>query len=96
MRTYEVFVKQVGREEDGFRHLGSLEAPSADLALDQAHEIYARRIEVSNLWVVDRNDVHEGSLADRAGYRIPVERPYRQAGFYIARAKARGITDEEG
>ncbi len=55
MRIFEVFLKRPGKEE--FRHAGSLEAATADLALVLARENYARRGEGSEMWLVDREDI---------------------------------------
>jgi ring-1,2-phenylacetyl-CoA epoxidase subunit PaaB len=52
MRVYEVFLKKHGKDE--FRHAGSLEAATDELALVLARENYARRAEGELLWVVDR------------------------------------------
>lgn len=58
MRTWEVFLKKEGKDE--FRHAGSLEAATPDLALVLARENYARRAEGHEMWLVDRTDVVVG------------------------------------
>jgi ring-1,2-phenylacetyl-CoA epoxidase subunit PaaB len=58
MRIYEVFLKKEGKDE--FRHAGSLEAATADLALVLARENYARRAEGHEMWLVDREDIVVG------------------------------------
>lgn len=58
MQTYEVFLKREGKDE--FRHAGSLEAATPELALVLARENYARRAEGHRMWVVDRADVLVG------------------------------------
>ncbi|MDG2210715.1 MAG: 1,2-phenylacetyl-CoA epoxidase subunit B [Acidimicrobiales bacterium] len=55
MRIYEVFLKADGKEE--FRHAGSIEAPTDELALVLARENYARRAEGTRMWVVDRKNI---------------------------------------
>lgn len=55
MRTFEVFLKRDGKEE--FRHAGSLEAATSELALVLARETYARRAEGRSMWLVDRADL---------------------------------------
>ena len=57
MRVYEVFLKRDGKEE--FRHAGSLEAATPELALVLARENYARRAEGRSMWLVDRADLIE-------------------------------------
>lgn len=58
MRIYEVFLKKEGKDE--FRHAGSLEAATADLARVLARENYARRAEGHEMWLVDRDDIVVG------------------------------------
>ena len=55
MRTYEIFLKKDGRDE--YRHAGSLNAPTDELALVLARESYLRRAEGDRLWLVDREHV---------------------------------------
>jgi len=55
MRIYEVFLKREGKQE--FRHAGSLEAATAELAVVLARENYARRAEGELMWLVDRADI---------------------------------------
>ena len=57
MRVYEVFLKRDGKEE--FRHAGSMEAPTDELALVLARENYARRAEGRSMWLVDREHLIE-------------------------------------
>lgn len=89
MKTYEVFLRRKGREDDGgFRHVGSLQAPSSNLALDYGHEIFGRRIDVGDVWVVDRDAIVAATGADHSALDIPSRRPYRLPGFFIARQTA--------
>jgi len=67
MRVYEVFLKRDGKEE--FRHAGSLEAATPELALVLARENYARRAEGRSMWLVDREhliEAEDGFLAPNA------------------------------
>lgn len=96
MRTYEVFLRRRGRDDEGsFRHVGSVQASSPRLALDYGHEVFGRRIEVEDLWVVDRDNISSVTAADRTSLSVPARRPYRMPGFFIARGRTRGIDPEE-
>ena len=96
MRTYEVFLRKRGRDDEGsFRHVGSVQASSPRLALDYGHEVFGRRIEVEDLWVVDRDNISSVTAADRTSLGVPARRPYRMPGFFIARGRTRGIDPEE-
>lgn len=55
MITYEVFLKNDGKDE--FRHAGSVEAATDDLAVVMARECYVRRAEGDRMWLVRRGDV---------------------------------------
>lgn len=55
MRTYEVFLKKPGKAP--FEHAGSFDAPDPELAQVLAREVYARRAEGSQMWLVDRESV---------------------------------------
>ena len=55
MRVYEVFLKPDGKEE--FRHAGSIEAATDELALVLARENYARRAEGTHMWLVNRENI---------------------------------------
>lgn len=72
MRIYEVFLKRAGKEE--FRHAGSLEAATAELAVVLARENYARRGEGDEMWLVDRADI----VAVEAEFIAPnMDKPHR-------------------
>ncbi len=58
MAIYEVFLKKDGRDE--YRHAGSLDAATDELALVLARESYVRRAEGNRLWLVNREDVIVG------------------------------------
>jgi ring-1,2-phenylacetyl-CoA epoxidase subunit PaaB len=55
VRTFEVFLKKDAR--DGFRHVGALDAPDAELGVLLARECYCRRGEGDELWLVDREHI---------------------------------------
>jgi len=55
MKTFEVFLKKDGKTQ--FRHVGSMQAPDAEMALPLARESYARRAEGDLMWLVDRDDL---------------------------------------
>lgn len=86
MRIYEVFLKRAGKEE--FRHAGSLEAATAELAVVLARENYARRGEGDVMWLVDRADI----VAAEAEFIAPnMDKPHRHndGALVAARRKKR-------
>jgi len=72
VNTYEVFLKKDGRGE--FRHVGSMQAPDAEMALPLARESYARRAEGDLMWLVDRADL---IVADEALLAPNADKPHR-------------------
>ncbi len=57
MPTYEVFLKNDGREE--YRHAGALDAANDELATILARECYVRRAEGDRIWLVERTNIIE-------------------------------------
>ncbi|HJP15945.1 MAG TPA: 1,2-phenylacetyl-CoA epoxidase subunit B [Acidimicrobiales bacterium] len=72
MRIYEVFLKTDGKEE--FRHAGSIEAATDELALILARENYARRAEGIHMWVVDRKNI---CISDEGFIDPNLNKPHR-------------------
>lgn len=84
MRTYEVFLKREGKDE--FRHAGSLDAATPELALVLARENYARRAEGRMMWVVDRADILTG---DESFLAPNVDKPHRHNDGALVAARRR-------
>lgn len=78
---WEVFVRARGGLSH--RHVGSLHAPDAELAIRHARDVYTRREEGISLWIVRSADIvasdpeQAGSLFDPAAAKI-----YRHPTFY--------------
>ncbi len=84
MRTYEVFLKRDGKDE--FRHAGSLDAATPELALVLARENYARRAEGRLMWVVDRADILTG---DESFLAPNADKPHRHNDGALVAARRR-------
>ena len=52
---WEVFIR--GQHGLNHRHVGSLHAPDADMAIRNARDVYTRRNEGVSIWVVKSNDI---------------------------------------
>lgn len=78
---WEVFVRS--RQGLSHKHVGSLHAPDAELAIQNARDVYTRRQEGQSLWVVRSDDIvasspdEKGELFDPANDKI-----YRHPTFY--------------
>jgi len=92
VEVYEVFRQE--KEGEAMVHVGSVDAPDAELAVQYAREVYSRRSEATRLWVVPRAAVME--LDDADFLRPPIERTYRMGeGYRVTIAKRRQLQARE-
>jgi ring-1,2-phenylacetyl-CoA epoxidase subunit PaaB len=92
LQTYEVFHQQ----KSGGRHVhvGSLHAPSHELALVLAKEQYGRRGQTTNLWVVNTRDVFTMRAEDADVFATTPEKKYRDVAAYMVRNKVEAFKKE--
>ena len=65
------------------KHAGSLHAADAETALMNARDVYTRRSEGMNIWVVPANAITASSPEDSAAFFDPSnDKPYRHPTFY--------------
>ena len=73
-------------------HAGSLHAPDAELALQNARDTYARRGEAVSLWVVPANAITASSPGDAGPFFDPGnDKAYRHPQFYKVPRGVRGF-----
>ena len=77
---------EVFAQEDGgapHEHVGSIHAADAEMALQNARDVYGRRGKVVSLWVVPSNDI-TASPSDWAGpfFDPGADKIYRHPQFY--------------
>lgn len=78
---WEVFVRQ--RRGLSHVHAGSLHAPDAESALQNARDVYTRRVEGVSIWVVPSADIHASDPGDADAMFEPfADKPYRHPTFY--------------
>lgn len=78
---WEVFVRARGGLDH--RHVGSVHAPDADLALRHARDTYTRRLEGISIWVVRSADILASDPAKGAELFDPAAgKIYRHPTFY--------------
>ncbi|MEP3246580.1 MAG: 1,2-phenylacetyl-CoA epoxidase subunit PaaB [Sneathiella sp.] len=78
---FEVFI----RSKNGLhhKHVGSLHAPDAEMALTNARDVYTRRSEGVSIWVVKTADIVTSSPEDKGAFYDPNdEKMYRHPTFY--------------
>lgn len=80
---WEVFTQP--NKGEPFEHAGSVHAPDGELALQNARDVYARRGEAVNLWVVPTATIVASAPSDAGPFFEPGnDKPYRHPQFYIA------------
>ncbi len=65
------------------KHAGSLHASDAEMALQAARDVYTRRNEGINIWVVPSMQITASSPDDSGAFFDPAnDKPYRHPTFY--------------
>ncbi|WP_245920688.1 phenylacetic acid degradation protein [Melghirimyces profundicolus] len=78
--VFEVFVQKT--QADPHIHVGSVVAPSPDMALVTARENFLRREQAVNIWIVPRDEVHATPYDDPDWFAREFDRKYREVGGY--------------
>ncbi len=85
---WEVFVRQ--KRGLAHTHSGSLHAPDAETAVQNARDVYTRRMEGVSVWVVPSTEIHASDPFDSDWmFETFGDKPYRHPTFYT-------IPDEVG
>ena len=78
---WEIFI-QSKRGLD-HKHVGSLHAADADMAIENARDVYTRRNEGNSIWVVKSADIHASRPEDAESFYDPADdKVYRHPTFY--------------
>lgn len=78
---WEVFYQP--KDGKPFEHAGSVHAPDAEMALQNARDTYARRNEGVNIWVVPTDQIVASSSDDSGPFFDPAnDKAYRHPQFY--------------
>lgn len=78
---WEVFIR--ARTGLSHRHVGSLHAADAEMAIQNARDLYCRRQEGVSIWVVESASLHASDPSDRESLFDPAEdKIYRHPTFY--------------
>jgi ring-1,2-phenylacetyl-CoA epoxidase subunit PaaB len=78
---WEVFIRS--KQGLDHKHVGSLHAADAQMAIENARDVYTRRMEGVSIWVVESKYIH-ASQPEEAGelYDPAVDKVYRHPTFY--------------
>lgn len=78
---WEVFTQAPGGKPH--EHAGSVHAPDAEIALQNARDVYTRRGEAVSLWVVPSGAIVASAPGDAGPFFDPGnDKPYRHPQFY--------------
>ena len=78
---YEVFIR--GQHGPNHRHVGSLHAPDAEMAIRNARDVYTRRKEGVSIWVVPSAAVTASVPSEKGPLFDPAEsKVYRHPTFF--------------
>jgi ring-1,2-phenylacetyl-CoA epoxidase subunit PaaB len=78
---WEIFI----RSQHGLahKHVGSLHAADAAMAVKNARDVYTRRNEGVSIWVVRASDIHASAPGDKAALFDPAnDKVYRHPTFF--------------
>ena len=78
---WEIFIRS--KQGLDHKHVGSLHAADAQMAIENARDVYTRRMEGVSIWVVESKYVHASNPDDAAIFYEPAEdKVYRHPTFY--------------
>jgi ring-1,2-phenylacetyl-CoA epoxidase subunit PaaB len=80
-QLWEVFIRS--RQGLDHKHVGSLHATDAKMALQNARDVYTRRMEGVSIWVVESSQIHASNPDESAQLFDPAQdKVYRHPTFY--------------
>ena len=78
---WEVFIRS--KQGLDHKHVGSLHAADAQMAIENARDVYTRRMEGVSIWVVESNHITASNPADAEElYEPATDKIYRHPTFY--------------
>lgn len=79
-QTFEVFVQS--KTGGHHAHVGSVHAPTPEIAMSYAKEQYGRRGQTFNIWIVETSHIHVLDQADADFFETVPEKGYREVAAY--------------
>lgn len=78
---WEVFIRS--KQGLDYKHVGSLHAADAVMALENARDVYTRRSEGVSIWIVESKNIHANNPEESAALFEPAnDKIYRHPSFY--------------
>ena len=79
---WEIFIRN--KQGLDHKHVGSLHATDAQMAIENARDVYTRRMEGVSIWVVESKYIHATNPEDAESFYEPAEdKIYRYPTFYV-------------
>ncbi len=78
---WEIFIRS--KQGLDHKHVGSLHAADAQMAIENARDVYTRRMEGISIWAVESKYIHASSPDDAQSLYDPAnDKAYRHPTFY--------------
>ncbi len=78
---WEVFIRS--KQGLDHKHVGSLHAADAQMAIENARDVYTRRMEGVSIWVIESKNIHASNPDDAGSMYDPAnDKVYRHPTFY--------------
>lgn len=78
---WEVFIRS--KQGLDHKHVGSLKAADAQMAIENARDVYTRRMEGVSIWVVESKYIHASNPDEAESLYDPAnDKVYRHPAFY--------------
>ena len=78
---WEVFIRS--KQGLDHKHVGSLHAADAAMAMQNARDVYTRRLEGVSIWVIESKHIHASNPDEAAEFFDPAAaKVYRHPTFY--------------
>lgn len=78
---WEVFIRS--KQGLDHKHVGSLHAADAQMAIENARDVYTRRLEGVSIWVVESKHIHASNPDEAESFYEPAnDKVYRHPTFY--------------
>lgn len=78
---WEIFIRS--KQGLDHKHVGSLHAADAEMAIENARDVYTRRMEGVSIWVVESKHIHASNPDEAESLYDPAnDKAYRHPTFY--------------
>ena len=90
LSLWEVFIQP--KTGAPFQHAGNVHAVDKEMALQNARDLYTRRMEGTCVWVVKAEDIVSSNPEDNESFFDPADdKVYRYPAFFKISKKAKGL-----